>query len=94
MGLYEKILGLETPQVPVHAFQAAVNEVRAGKLTANQVRTAFGLTVAERDEAAALVALVTAGTLTAKEVDDVLLLANSGLFYNTVNTLKARLGVD
>lgn len=94
MGLYEKLLGLELPQLPAHAFQSAVNEYQRGKLTANQVKTAFNLTNAERDEAGLLVAEITAGNLTAKEVDDILLLANMGYFYTTVSSLKARLGVS
>lgn len=94
MGLFEKLLGLETPVVRVHAFKAVLCEIQRGKITANAARTAFGLTVAERDEAALVVAEITAGRLTFAELDDVLLLANSGKFYNTVATLKARLGVS
>lgn len=91
MALYQKIANRE---LNLHAFQAAVSEVMRGKMTAATAQTFFGLTVSERNEVTTLVNRVQGGQLTAKEVDDVFLLADGGFpGYTTESELKTRLGV-
>jgi hypothetical protein len=93
MGLYERILRVEEPKLPVHQLIAAMQEHRAGRLTTNQVRTAFNLTASEGQELITLRDRVVSGALTTEEVERVLYLAESGMFYATVALLKTRLGV-
>lgn len=93
MSIYPRITGEDPASLEWHALKGAIAEVRRGKTTAIVVRTAFGLTVAERDEITALVNLITAGTLTMDEVDDVMLLANTHKIYVTAVDVKTRLGV-
>jgi hypothetical protein len=95
MGLYERILRLEEPKLPVHAFQAALAERKRGKVTAQQIVSTFQLDAAATADAVALNARFDdlVNPLTGPEVHDVLLLADAGLAYQTVATLKSRLGV-
>jgi hypothetical protein len=109
MGLYERILRLEEPKLPVHAFQSVAAEWARGNLTGAQANTIIGaLTGVPLDatavaEATALVATVPTGStatnkadraLRLNEIDQVLLLADAKApGYDTVAALKARLGV-
>lgn len=95
MSLYAKLLKQEQPVIPIHQFQAAAGEYLRGNLSAVTIRTHFQMTVAEGNEALTLIARVQGGFITAKELDDVLLLAQGGMpGYNTVNDLKTRLGIS
>jgi len=95
MGLYERILRLEEPKIPVHAFMAALAERKRGQITGANIVTLFDLDATATTEVIALNArfddVVT--PLTGVEVHDVLLLADAGLGYTTVAALKNRLGV-
>ena len=95
MGLYERLLRLEEPRIPVHAFMAALAERKRGRVTANQIISVFGLDPTATTEAAALNARFddVVSPLTGTEVHDVLLLADAGLAYTTPTALKNRLGV-
>jgi phage tail sheath gpL-like len=74
MALYPRLIGLEAPKIPVHAFQAVAGEWARGKLTANQANAAVaavsgaGLAGAEITDATALVATVTAIPITGTAV--------------------------
>lgn len=104
MGLYARLMGFEPFKIPIHQFQALMGEFARGTLTGAQTQTAIEalsgapLSPAEVTEAQALLASI-AGSLSAKlarakEIDDVLLLAESGTPpYNTIAAIKARLGV-
>jgi len=95
MALYERLLRLEEPRIPVHAFMAALAERKRGRVTAQQIVTVFNLDAAAITDASALNARFddVVNPLTGVEVHDVLLLADAGLAYTTVTTLKNRLGV-
>jgi hypothetical protein len=95
MGLYERILRLEEPKIPVHAFMAAMAERKRGKVSAAQIVSTFALDAAAQIDAIALNARFddTVNPLTGTELHDVLLLADAGLAYQTVTALKNRLGV-
>lgn len=95
MGLYERILRLEEPKIPVHGFMAALAERKRGRVTAQQIVTTFQLDAAAQADAVALNARFddAVNPLTGVELHDVLLLADAGLAYQTVNALKTRLGV-
>lgn len=58
MGLYERLTGVERPRVPIHAFMAALGEIERGKMTEQEVATAFNLSAGEQIEATALVARI------------------------------------
>lgn len=111
MGLYERLLGRDDAgvsvnnRIPVHGFQAVVAEFGRGRLTGAQAQTVVAelsgaaLTPAEVTEANTLLATVS-GSLTAKlarakEIDDVLLLADGGEVtgYKLPSQIKTRLGV-
>ena len=109
MPLVERLLGLEEPKIPIHAFQAVVSEWAKGKLTAAQAQTALTwnsgapLDQASIDETLALVNTIPAGTTTAQqaaralrliEIDQVLLLADTLTPpYDTAASVRARLGL-
>lgn len=94
MGLYERLLRIEEPKIPAHQFMAALGELKRGRVTAPVLAAAFALDVAEQAEAATLFDRFSGGApLTSGELHEVLLLAEAGLAYNTVTSLKNRLGV-
>ena len=95
MGLYERILRLEEPKIPVHAFMAAMAERKRGRVTAQQIVNLFGLDAAAQIDATALSARFDdlVDPLNGVELHDVLLLADAGIGYTTVTALKNRLGV-
>jgi hypothetical protein len=53
MGLYERLLGIET-KIPIHAFMAAMGEVVRGQKTGAQAFTEFGLDAGAQTEATTL----------------------------------------
>jgi hypothetical protein len=104
MGLYERLIGVEQDKISVHAFSAIMAEFARTRLTGQQAQVAIDqvsgspLTPAEVTEAQALVGTIT-GSATAKlarakEIDDVLMLAEHRVAqYDTPAELRARLGV-
>jgi Asp-tRNA(Asn)/Glu-tRNA(Gln) amidotransferase B subunit len=104
MGLYERVLGLEEFKIPVHAFSALMAEFARSRITGAQAQAGVELTSgapltpAEVVEAQALLATIT-GSATArlaraKEIDDVITLAEARVTqYDTAAEIKARLGV-
>lgn len=94
MSLYARLLDLEEPKLPVHQFMAAMGELKRGHVTAPVLAAAFNLDAGEQTEAATLFARFNDLTpLTSLELHEVLLLAETGLAYGTVASLKNRLGV-
>lgn len=94
MGIYERMMQIDAPNIPVHLFVAVVAEHAKGNMTNNQARTALNLSAAEGNEAIALSARVQGGQLTRTEVHDVLLIAwDKHPPYDTVAAVKTRLGV-
>lgn len=94
MGIYERMMQLQDPNIPVHTFIAVVAEHAKGNMTNNQARTALNLSAAEGNEAITLSARVQSGALTRTEVHDVLLIAWDRIPpYDTVAAVKTRLGV-
>jgi hypothetical protein len=96
MGLYERILRLEEPKIPVHAFMAAMAEIRRGHGTRNQFVTIFQLDAAAQADLDVIITRFSGGNpLTGVELHDVLLLADAKAVpvYKTVAALKTRLGV-
>ena len=105
MGLYERLMGLDVaPKIQVHQFQATVGEFARGRLTLAQAQAVIDtlsgapLSASEITEAQTLLGTVT-GSATAKlarakEIDDVLLLAEElAPGYGTPALVKTRLGV-
>lgn len=94
MGIYERLLRLQEPRIPVHQFIAACAEVSRGNMSNVQARTALNLSAAEGTEANALIARVTSAALSRVEIHDVLLLAETRTPpFDTVAAVKTRLGV-
>jgi len=56
MALYERILGLEEPKIPIHAFSALLGELDRGKVTQTEVASIFGLDVLAQADLSGLVA--------------------------------------
>ena len=96
MGLYARFTSMGSDKITVHRFHAAYVEHLRGKLTAQQIVTAFNLTGDEQTEAQALVNAVNAAPdLAAKltyveAVHAVFLLVETG-DYNEAQA-KASLG--
>lgn len=106
MGLYERLIGVDAdnPKIPVHGFSSVLGEFARGNLTGQQAQDAITvfsgapLTAGEVTEAQALLATVTgtapAKLARAKEIDDVLILAEHRVAqYDTAAEVKTRLGV-
>jgi hypothetical protein len=58
MPLYEKLIGLEFPRIPLDVFMGMLGEVERGKITQQTVIDTFALSAGEQTELSALVALV------------------------------------
>lgn len=54
MSLYTRLLGIDTPRIPIHVFMAAVGEWERGRITQAQVVNAFNLSAGEETEAVTL----------------------------------------
>ena len=91
-------------RIPVHFFQAALAEVGRGRMTGAQAQSAVeiasgqALSAAEVVEATTLLATISGSTTAklarAKEIDDVLLLAQHRVErYDTPLAVALRLGV-
>ena len=104
MSLYDRLLGIAGDKIPAHQFQATLAEFARGRLTGAQAQAVISaasgspLSPSEVTEAQALLATFTGSAAVklarAKEVDDVLMLAEDGLpGYDTVALVKTRLGV-
>lgn len=98
MGLYERLLQLEEPRIPLHLFQALVGERARGRLTAKQAHDAIAarsgapLTPAEQAEFQALVATVPPATTTASKVERLLRLQEIDQVLLIVDAMTARDG--
>jgi hypothetical protein len=97
-------MGLEEPKISVHHFQAALAEFARTQITGAQAQALIEqssgapLSASEATEAQALLATITGNATAklarAKEIDDVLLLAEGTLVpYNTPQAVATRLGV-
>jgi len=94
MALYERLMGLEQPKIPVHQFMAMVAERVRVQVTTQQVIDAFTLSVDEVTEITTLVARVLGGFVTENELHDVLMVAERLIPpYNLAATVRTRLGV-
>lgn len=92
-------------KIRLHGFNAVMGEVARGRLTGAQANAAIDLLskagpldASERTEAQTLVASIagsaTAKLARAKEIEDVLMLAEAGVVqYDTPTEVKTRLGV-
>jgi hypothetical protein len=103
MALVERLMGLESPKIPVHDFFAAQSEVIRGALTVAQVKTALGMDASAQTEYDALVALAPTGsTATAlankalfiEQIHSIFILAEGGYTgYNTAAAVRTKLGI-
>lgn len=97
-GLFEQLRGIseggaEIPSVSMHDLAAMVREVRRGKVTGGQAKTALGLTDQAVTELALVIAEVNANNLTEQEVSDIFGLVQSKKFYTDKTATKTRLGI-
>lgn len=101
--LIERLIGLEEPKIPVHAFFSAVQEYAIGTITGQQVVEAFDLNAEEANEALAIYDRIMAEPesdggmlrrLKGMELENVLILAESGVLdFVTPEIVRARLGI-
>lgn len=94
MSLLDRLIGSEAPKIGVHQFQAALAEWEDGALTRAEVIAAFAIGAAEETELDWLKARYQAATdkeRFKKVLDNVLLLAEAGLVYDTPAKVQARL---
>lgn len=97
MGIHERLMHQEEPPLPVHYVYSAIWEFAAGRVTAAQIKTAFGLNASESAELDTLLATVT-GNLAAKaqrcnEIQCVWMLGEGRYIYATAAAVKTALGV-
>ena len=109
MPLIERLMGLEEPKIPVHAFQALCAEWARGNITGAQAQAAIvaatgvALDAAAQAEAQALVNTVPGGStadekadraLRMQVIDQVLLVADRRIPpYDTAAAVRTRLGI-
>lgn len=103
MALFDRITGEAEPQIPVHLVSSLMGEVARGRVTGAQAQSAIEAASGARLDAAGIVeaqALLasitgsaTARLARAKEIDDVLVLAESRQVYVSAAQVKTRLGV-
>lgn len=103
MALYERLMGLEDPKIPVHQFMSAMQEFMLGNMTGAQAASALDLDVGEQAQALALRdRLLTESSANSNlarrikglELEQVLALAEDLVPpYDTVAAVTARLGV-
>lgn len=105
MALYDRLAGTSdaVPKIPVHSFVAILAEFARGRMTGAQAQAAINavsgepLSASEVTQAQALLATVvgsaTAKLARAKEIDDVLLLAESRVPGYSAAEIVVRLGV-
>jgi hypothetical protein len=106
MPLYDRLMGLNRPtllKIPIHQFSALLAEFARGQITGAQAQDAITaisgapLSAAEVTEAQTLLATIsgsaTAKLARAKEIDDVLMVAEMLVVYTTPEGVKTRLGV-
>jgi hypothetical protein len=95
MALYERIIGIgNASKIPVHQLRALLAEVARTRLTLAQAEAALGLTAEDRTELATLrTRMQTDPTLTPDVVEQVAVLAESGMAYTTPAAMRARFGV-
>lgn len=82
MSLYTRLIGLESPKIPVHQFMAALGEIERGKLTEGNVSAAFGLSAGEQTELASLVTRIRT-PLEGYPLNGRVTLTNVGAAYDT-----------
>jgi len=101
MALYERLVlpSAADPKIPVHQFMAAVAEAVRGQVTRAQIIAAFGLRVEDETDLDFLITKV--GTLVVAEkfeftrvLHDILLLAETGLAYNTRTSFTDRINAE
>ena len=79
MGLLQRLIGTEEPKLSVHAFAAALGEYRNGEITGAQAKAAWDVQSGqETTKLNALLARLDAGTITETDVENVLILAETG----------------
>lgn len=101
--LYERLLGLQEPKIPIHTFFSVMQEFALGNMTGAQASAAFNLDASEQAEATTLLNKILTEAATngaiarrvkALEYENVLIVAESLIPpYNTVAAVKTRLGV-
>lgn len=103
MGIYARLLDLEEGKIPIDPFCALLSDQGRGRLNSQQVADAIlilsgrAVTAGETSEINTLIATVV-GNVQQKlartaDINDALRLAEVGVAYTTVVSLKARLGV-
>lgn len=95
MSLYTRLIGIDGPKIPVHAFYSLAHEFKRGNVSAAQCKAFLGLTNPEAQEANAILNRVEDDLLSAEEVHQVLMIAESqNGIYDSEAALKARLGTE
>lgn len=104
--LFERLAGINLPpdsqdiaeqKMAIHSFTGALNELRRGKFTGQQVATMFGLTAGQQTAAIALKDLIVAApqkTEFMRVLKDCLYMAEGRYAYTTQALLTARLQAE
>lgn len=103
MALVERLMGDESPKIPVHDFFAACHELAEGQLTAAQIKSFLSMNTAAANEFDALIALAPTGStalaiaqraMYINRVHAVFTLAeNKYTGYATAAAVRTRLGI-
>lgn len=87
MPLIERLMGLESPKLPVHAFMSSLGEIERGQMTSQQVIATFGLDAAAQAEASSLIAKVVT-PLESISLGGLVTLTNVGATYDAIAASK------
>lgn len=88
----------ELPNIPIHAFRAALGDYAAGYTTATEIINYWSLDASAQSDLNVLLAEIDASTPTQKalfllQLHDVLMIAEVGAKYTTKAEFKTRLGL-
>lgn len=91
MGLLDRILALEEPNIAIHPFMAALAEYKRGVVTGANIVTKFELSVGETTALQNWLDNLDTDVITRALIHDVLLLGEVGLY--TKAQVQSRLGI-
>lgn len=87
MGLYERLVGTQSPKIGVHSWMAALGEFERGKMTSQQIINAFALDAGEQTQATAMLGLIQPPPETVA-LGAFNILTNVGAAYDTLAAAK------
>lgn len=96
MALYDRLVAHDNTKIPIHTFMSVVSEIVRGQMTIAETETAFSIPSNDPDWTALINKVNGINTaanrlLFLHELEQVLIIGESGIKYTTVAAAKTRL---